>query len=212
LKKNISNIQILKSKNNNEDNFVYATIYEQNLWTHKTTGEKFTICKGCNSKHIIKNLQDGYCPVCETPLGDFHGDLMSAEAVEKGCWSYLKNISDKAILATKTLSIIQDIIDGESDVDITSIVSELAKNKYHVGFSHSIFNEDIGYPAEMHNVREEFEAFGDIYEKVTWKGGFVVCDSIFQKCKEGEIVGFSFGGNGTFSPLLMNNNEVEDEE
>ena len=202
-------VEFKKSKTS-EDNFVYATIYEQNLWTHKKTGEKFTICKKCNTPHLIKDLTDGFCPECNTPLGDAHGDLMSAEAVEKACWSYLKNISDKATMATKALEVIQEIIDGDNP-DITDIMSELAKNKYHVGFSHSIFKEELGYPAEMHNLREDVEVFGDTYEKVTWKGGFVVCDTIFEKCKNGEIVGFSFGGNGTFSPLVMNN-EVEDSE
>lgn len=197
---------------NNEDNFVYATIYEQNLWTHKTTGDKFTICKKCNTPHFIKDLDNGYCPSCEYPLGDYHGDLMSAEAVEKGCWAYLKNISDKATLTTKALEIVQDIIDGKSDIDISSVLKQLAKNKYHVGFSHSIFDEEIGYPAEMHNVHETIDAFGETYEKVTWKGGFVVCDSIFEKCKSGEIVGFSFGATGTFSPLLINSEVESDEE
>ncbi len=204
--KKITNIEVKKSLDN-QDNFIYAVVYEQNLWTEKSTGRKFTLCKSCNSTHYIDELEDGYCSECGFPLGDAHGDMVDGNSVEKGCWAYLKDINDKASLTTKSLEVIQEIINGESNIEISDIISQLAKNKHHVGFSHQIFDEQIGYPVENHCVRETIEVLDDIYEKITWKAGFIVCDSLFKKCKSGEIVGLSFGGSGTQTPLSMNNKE-----
>lgn len=186
-----------------EDNFVYATVYEQNLWIEKSSGRNITICNDCGNQIYIDELTDGYCTKCEAPLGDAHGDLIEGSDVEFACWDYLKTINDKATLTTKALHIVQDIIDNKEDIDITDILKQLEKNKYHVGFSHQIFDESFGYPVENTCIRENIEIFGKNYEKITWKAGFILSDFLFEKCKNGEIVGYSFGGSGMQSPLKM---------
>ena len=189
------------------DNFIYATVYEQNLWTEKSTGRKFTICKSCNKALYIDELSDGYCSDCEEPLGDVHGDLADGETIEKACWNYLKGITEKANKTTQALKVIKNIINGESEIEITDVLKILKNDKYHVGYSHSIFDKSIGYPVENHCVRETIEAFGKQYDKITWKAGFIVDDYIFEKCLNGEIVGFSFGAFGSQIPLQNGDSE-----
>ena len=152
--------------NKNKENFIYSTIYEQNLWTEKTTGRKITICKKCNKQIYIDTLDDGYCPECKNELLDYHGDGMDYEALEKSCWNYMKGITEKANMATEALGLIEKIITGEKEVDITNVVKYLKKNKHHVGYGHAIFDKSIGYPVEIHNKREKINIFGQEYDKV----------------------------------------------
>jgi len=196
----MGDIDISKSFENGEDNFVYATVYAQNIWT-KADGTKFTICEKCNEAHYISELNDGSCPSCSNRCLDAHNEGMDSNAIEKACWGYLKTINDKALMSYKALDAIQKVINGDEEIDVTDIVSYIAKNKYHVGFLHEIFEEDIGYPVENHCVREKVQAFGEEYDKYTWKAGFVLSDSIFEKVKDGTIVGFSFGASGFSSEI-----------
>lgn len=193
--------EVKKSFENGEDNFVYATVYEQNIWTEKSTGKKFTICKACKKESHIDKLVDGRCPYCNGECLDAHNEGMDSDAIEKACWGYLKTINDKALMSYKALDAIQKVINGDEEIDVTDIVSYIAKNKYHVGFLHEIFEKDIGYPVENHCVREKIEAFGEEYDKYTWKAGFVLSDSIFEKVKDGTIIGFSYGGFGFSSDI-----------
>ena len=55
IKKSIS----IEKASDETDNFIYATVYEQNLWTEKSTGRKFTICKSCDKALYIDELSDG---------------------------------------------------------------------------------------------------------------------------------------------------------
>lgn len=189
-------MDISKSINSGEDNFVYATVYAQNIWTQKATGNKFTICPECNKASYIADLNNGNCPECSSRCLDAHNEGLDSDAIEKACWGYLKTINDKANMSIKALDIIQKVINGENNIDITDIVSYLAVNKYHVGFLHEVFNEEIGYPVENHCVREKVEAFGEEYDKYIWKAGFVLSDDIFEKVKDGTIIGYSFGASG----------------
>lgn len=191
---------VKKSIDNGEDNFVYATVYAQNIWT-KSDGTKFTICDKCSEAHYISSLNDGNCPTCSHKCLDAHNEGMDANAIEKACWGYLKTINDKALMSYKALDAIQKVINGDTEIDVTDIVSYIAKNKYHVGILHEIFESDIGYPVENHCVREKVSAFGEEYDKYTWKAGFVLSGSIFEKVKDGTIIGFSFGASGFSSEI-----------
>lgn len=204
-KKIKKSIEIKKSAN--KDNFIYATVYEQNLWVHKQSGRKFTICNACDEPVYIDEANGVCCPSCNADLGDYHGDLMAGSTVEKACWEYLKGITQKANKTTEALKVIQKVINGESEIEITDILKVLKNNKYHVGYGHSIFDKSIGYPVENHCLRETIDVFGDEYEKITWKAGFVVDDYVFNKCINGDIIGFSFGGSGNISPLQENIDE-----
>lgn len=204
-KKIKKSIDILKTEN--KDNFIYATVYEQNLWIHKISGKKFTVCKSCDKPVYIEEAKGTLCPYCEAELGDYHNEFAQGSTVEKACWEYLKGITEKANKTTEALKVIQKVINGESEIEITDILKVLKNNKYHVGYGHSIFDKSIGYPVENHCLRETIEVFDDEYEKVTWKSGFIVDDYVFNKCINGDIVGFSFGGSGNISPLQENIDE-----
>lgn len=171
-----------------EKRFVKATVYESNLYTCKQTGEYFTVCKQCDTEQYVKD-SDGYCINCGEPLGDMHGDLIAPNDVEEMQLLYMKNINDKILNLD---NIIKSILNGE-EFDLMQYIKSA---KHHVGLNHINFSDTNGYLAESHCVFDKFNAFGEEYEKCTWKAAFVVSEDIFEKVKCGVIKGFSFGGKG----------------
>ena len=77
-----------------EKNFVKGIVYETTLWKEESTGKYFTKCLKCgNIEYIDENHYK--CSKCGEDFGDYHKDLITADAVEELAWSYLKSISSK---------------------------------------------------------------------------------------------------------------------
>lgn len=188
-----------------EKNFVKGIVYETTLWKEESTGKYFTKCLKCgNIEYIDENHYK--CSKCGEDFGDYHKDLITADAVEELAWSYLKSISSKTKEVNKLSNTVLDFIKGK-DVSINDILSKISKlSKYHVGYTHMYFNEDLGDPVESEVERKTITFNGVEYPDNTWKIGFIVCDELFEQIKNGEINSFSFGGLGGYQELF----EVEE--
>jgi len=187
-----SEFEILNKKT--EKNFIKATVYESNLYVCKSTGLYFTVCLDCNAPQYITESSDGYCKNCNSKLGDAHGDLVMAEDIEEMQSLYMKNINDKILSLN---NIIKSLLSGE-EFDLMEYIKSA---RHHVGLNHTNFSDGNGYLIESHCVFDKFTAFGDEYEKCVWKVAFIVSNEIFEKVKDGDILGYSFGGKGFRQPI-----------
>lgn len=188
------------------DNFVKGIVYETNYWIEKDTNKAFTKCLKCgNIEYLDKDHT--VCSKCGEEFGDYHNEFIDADTVEKLAWSYLGNISlkvEKSIdLAKNTL----EIVKGEN-VDLTDVLTQInVLSKHHVGFSHTYFSKDFGYPVESQIDRETIEFNGVEYPSNIWKCGFIVSDEIFDLIQKGEVNSFSFGGFGCTELLFETDND-----
>lgn len=178
----------LKKEQDEPMRYVEATIYQSELYKDINDNEYFTVCRACNKPQKIKK-SDGYCEDCNEPLMDSYGDGITPEDIEKLALSYMKSIHERI---TSLEKMTKSLILGK-EIDLMEYVSA---SKSNVGLGHSLFSYDNGYLASSYIKKEEFEAFDNKYEKAIWKGGFVVNPEIFEKIKNEELTGFSFGGNG----------------
>lgn len=190
----------VKKEDEKYKNFVYSTVYETNLYKDEND-RYFTICDSCKKEQYV-DISDGYCEDCGDILGDSHGDLIDFETVENMSFSYMKNIDNK-------LNYLDNLIKKMIKKEEIDIIEYLLKSKHHIGLQHRIFEKDSGYLVSSHCVYETVNAFNKEYEKCIWKIGFIVNDDIFQKIKNGEYTGFSFGAKGQRLPLTNNIDEKE---
>ena len=177
------------------DNFVKGIVYETNYWIEESTGRAFTKCLKCGA---IEYLDENHtnCTLCGEEFGDYHNEFIDAETVEKLAWSYLGNISLKL---NKTLDLAKSALEltkGES-VDLTELLTNInILSKHHLGFSHSYFSSEFGYPVESEVQRDTINFNGVEYPNNIWKCAFIVNDELFEQIQNGEINSFSFGGFG----------------
>lgn len=184
-----------------DKNFVKGVVYETTLWKEESTGKYFTKCLKCgNVEYMDENHYK--CSVCGEEFGDYHKEFITADAVEELAWSYLKGISNKTKEISKINNIILSIVQGD-DVSLDDILESISKlSKYHVGYTHMFFNENLGDPVESEVDRDTIMFNGVEYPDYTWKVAFIVCDELFEQIKNGEINSFSFGGFGNTMDLF----------
>lgn len=183
------------------DNFVKGIVYETNYWIEKDTDKVFTKCLKCGHLDYLDENHT-HCSKCGEEFGDYHHEFIDADTVEKLAWSYLANISNKVNKAIDLAKTTLDIVKGKN-VNLEYIMGNInAISKHHLGFSHSIFNSDFGYPVESEVVRETVNFNGNEYPSNIWKCAFIVNDELFEKIQNGEINSFSFGGYGSKETLF----------
>lgn len=184
-----------------EKRFIKGIIYETSLWYEEETGKYFTKCLKCGNIEYID--KDHYqCSKCGEDFGDYHHELITSDAIEELAWSYLKSISEKTKDVKKLGDYVIEMIKGE-DVPLDEILEVLVKtSKYHMGYSHMVFSPELGNPVESEVVRSKITFNGKEYPDYIWKAGFIVCDEIFEKVKNGDINSFSFGGYGKITDLF----------
>lgn len=184
-----------------EKKFVKGIVYQTSLWHEEETGKYFTKCLKCGNIEYIDE-QHYKCSKCNEDFGDYHHELITADAIEELAWSYLKNISEKTQEIQKLGNYLIDIIKGE-DVSLNDVLNIISKtSKYHMGYTHLVFSSELGNPVESEIVRNTITFNGKEYPDYIWKAGFIVCDDIFEQIKSGDINSFSFGGYGKISDLF----------
>ena len=187
------------------DNFVKGIVYETNYWVEPETGKAITKCLKCGNIGYLDE-EHTICEKCGQEYGDYHHEFMDAETVEKMAWSYLANLSQKVVKSIELANTTLNLVKGEA-VDLDSTLSNInLLAKHHVGFAHTLFDKDFGYPVESEVERKTFNFNNNEYIDNTWKCGFVVNDELFKMIQDGEINSFSFGGTGHKEVLF----EVED--
>lgn len=190
-----------------EKRYVKGVVYETSLWKEEDTGKYFTKCLKCKNIEYIDE-EHFACSKCGEEFGDYHHELITADAVEELAWSYLSNISEKTKEVYKLKDAVTNLIKGE-EVSLEELLFGLDKlTKYHIGYTHMVFNPELGNPVESEIVRETITFNGKEYADNTWKVAFIVCDELFEQIKNGDINSFSFGGYGAVTELF----EVETEE
>lgn len=188
------------------DNFVKGIVYETNYWVEESTGKAFTKCLKCGN---IEYLDEEHtkCTQCGEEFGDYHNEFVDANTVEKMAWSYLGNISFKVDKSLTLCGNALKMVKGES-VDLNEIMTNIQiLSKHHLGFSHSLFNSEFGYPVESEVERSTITFNGIEYPNNIWKCAFIVNDELFENIQKGEINSFSFGGFGNASVLF----EIEED-
>lgn len=183
------------------DNFVKGIVYETNYWIEKDTNKTFTKCLKCgNIEYFDENHTN--CSKCGEEFGDYHNDFISADTVEKMAWSYLGNISNKVEKAIELSNSTLEIVKGNS-VDFNKLLQNInVLSKHHLGFSHTYFDSDFGYPVESEVERKTIIFNGVEYPDNIWKCAFIVNDELFEQIQKGEINSFSFGGLGNSQVLF----------
>lgn len=188
-----------------EQNYIYGTVYKTNIYTCKATGSYFTQCEQCKAYQYIDSESDGYCEECEAPLGDAHNDFIDSDYIEQMRLSYMQSINDKI---NKLDELVLSLLKG-NDINLLDYIKS---SVHHVGIRHNNFSKENGFVVDTHIVKEKFETFGNEYESVEWKAGFVVSNEIFQKVKSNEYNGFSFGGMGLRENINTISDDNEDDE
>ena len=189
------------------DNFVKGIVYETNYWIEESTGRAFTKCLKCGT---LEYLDENHisCPKCGEEFGDYHNEFIDAETIEKMAWSYLANISLKVDKSLELAKSVLELTKGES-VDLNVLIGNVnILSKHHLGFSHTYFSSEFGYPVESEVERSTIIFNGVEYPNNVWKCGFIVNNELFEQIQKGEINSFSFGGYGNSTVLF----EVEDKE
>ena len=183
------------------DNFVKGIVYETNYWVEESTGRAFTKCLKCgNIEYLDEN--NTICTKCGEEFGDYHNEFIDSDTVEKLAWSYLGNISLKVEKSIDLAKSALEMAKG-SNVDLTDLMTNIGiLSKHHVGFSHSEFSSEFGYPVESEVERKTIIFNGVEYPNNIWKCGFIVNDTIFDLIQKGEINSFSFGGFGSKEVLF----------
>lgn len=183
------------------DNFVKGIVYETNYWIEKDTNKAFTKCLKCgNLEYLDENHTK--CTKCGEEFGDFHNEFIDSETVEKLAWSYLGNISNKVEKSLELAKSTLELVKG-SEVDFKNLMLNIdVLSKHHLGFSHSIFSSEFGYPVESEVERSTIEFNGIEYPNNVWKCAFIVNDELFEQIQKGEINSFSFGGFGNKEVLF----------
>lgn len=183
------------------DNFVKGIVYETNYWIEESTGKAFTKCLKCGAIEYL-NENNFKCTKCGEEFGDYHNEFIDADTVEKLAWSYIGNISNKVDKSIELANSALDIVKGK-EVDLQDLMSNIATlSKHHLGFSHTHFSNEFGYPVESEVERSTIEFNGVEYPNNVWKCGFIVNDELFDLIQKGEINSFSFGGLGTKETLF----------
>lgn len=187
------------------DNFVKGIVYETNYWVEESTGRAFTKCLKCGKIDYLDE-EHIFCPQCGEEYGDYHNEFIDAETVEKLAWSYLGNISLKVEKSLQLANNALSLTKGEN-VDLNEILMNInSLSKHHLGFSHTYFSSEFGYPVESEVERQEIEFNGVKYPNNIWKCGFIVNNELFEQIEKGEINSFSFGGFGSKEVLF----EIQD--
>jgi hypothetical protein len=183
------------------DNFVKGIVYETNYWVEESTGRAFTKCLKCGKIDYLDE-EHIFCPQCGEEYGDYHNEFIDAETVEKLAWSYLGNISLKVEKSLQLANNALSLTKGEN-VDLNEILTNISSlSKHHLGFSHTYFSSEFGYPVESEVERQEIEFNGVKYPNNIWKCGFIVNNELFEQIEKGEINSFSFGGFGSKEVLF----------
>ena len=188
------------------DNFVKGIVYETNYWIEESTGKAFTKCLKCGAIEYLDE-NNTICGKCGEEFGDYHNEFIDAETVEKLAWSYLGNISNKVDKSLELAKNALEIVKG-GKADLTEILTSIdILSKHHLGFSHTYFSSEFGYPVESEVERKTITFNGVEYQDNIWKCAFIVNDELFKKIQSGEINSFSFGGFGNKEVLFEVDND-----
>ena len=184
------------------DNFVKGIVYETNYWIEESTGKAFTKCLKCGELGYLDE-EHTHCVKCGEEYGDYHNEFIDSTTVEKLAWSYLGNISLKVDKSLELANNALKLTKGEN-VDLNELLINISLlSKHHLGFSHTYFSNEFGYPVESEVQREEVKFNGVTYPNNIWKCGFIVNDELFEQIQKGEINSFSFGGFGSKEVLFI---------
>ena len=188
------------------DNFVKGIVYETNYWVEESTGRAFTKCLKCGTLEYLDE-NNTVCTKCGEEFGDYHNEFIDADTVEKLAWSYLGNISNKVDKSLELAKNALEMVKGNS-VDLTDLMANInILSKHHLGFSHTYFSNEFGYPVES-EVERKTVIFNNVeYPSNTWKCAFIVNDELFKQIQNGEINSFSFGGFGNKEVLFEIGND-----
>ena len=178
--------------------YVEAPVHVSNLYK-LSNGEEYTLCEQCNEANNVVD-SSGFCKSCENPLGDYQGDLMTQDTIEKMMFSYMESINERIIAQS---NIIKSLIKGEQ-IEFDYLVKA---SIHHVGLGHKIFKSENGCIISSYLKYDPIEIMGEEFQKTSWIQGTKVSEEIFEKIKSGEYQEYSLGGSS--ARIKLNNIEEE---
>ena len=134
---------------------------------------------------------------------DAHGDMATAETIEKAAWEFAKNLQHPPVVA-KAAQIVSAIHSGEEcRIDITDLADDLQKARGALRDMH----QDDGLPppgeiVESYLTPAPFVLDGVGIKKGAWLLGVQWTEDGFAKVKSGERSGLSLGGRAFRVPVV----------